>query len=82
MERSISPITFCGTLPLYTHKIVELAKAFEEDSDLLLDRFLCGFDELFGSVCLILQRFHLPFKHILFIENKLLIFMNKYRVIR
>ena len=40
MEKSISPVAFCGTLPLYTHKIVELAEAFEEDADLLLDRFL------------------------------------------
>ena len=94
MEKSISPIAFCGTLPLYAHKIVKFSEAFEEDANLLLDRFLgvyafpfpdddlvdhriqylrcqlrdvsvllCDGDELFGSVCLILQRFHLPFKH-------------------
>jgi energy-coupling factor transport system ATP-binding protein len=47
MEKSISPIAFCGTLPLYAHKIVEFSEAFEEDSDLLLDRFL-GVLAVFG----------------------------------
>ena len=41
MEKSISPIAFCGTLPLYAHKIVKFSEAFEEDAILLLDRFLC-----------------------------------------
>ena len=94
MEKSISPIAFCGTLPLYAHKIIKFSEAFEEDANLLLDRFLGVFtfplpnddlidhrveylrgqlgdvgilsfdgDEVFCYVCLILQRFHLPFKH-------------------
>ena len=41
MEKSISPIDFCGTFPLYAHKIVKFSEAFEEDANLLLDRFLC-----------------------------------------